>query len=352
MSQLEAPVSNDNAHRKVPESALIAMSEEKIDELIAPSMLDVNEKIQTSLHSDVALINQMGNYIIGAGGKRLRPKLVVLSALALGYQGRSHINIAAVIEFIHTATLLHDDVVDSSSLRRGRQTANDVWGNEAAVLVGDFLYSRAFEMMVEVGQMRVMEILSAATNTIAAGEVMQLLNIGEAETSEQRYMNVVSAKTGKLFEAATQLGAVLAASDSQTEEAMAHYGAHLGIAFQLLDDVLDYTANSADLGKNAGDDLAEGKPTLPLIYTLQTAKPADAALIRAALSDAERSEQLSAERVESIVSMVCESGATERTVQQAQLQVNKAIACLSGLAPSDYKDALVSIAEGSVGRQF
>ena len=351
MSQLEAPVSNNSRQAR---SSVVpgVMTEIAIDELIAPAMQSVDAKIQASLQSDVVLINQMGTYIIGAGGKRLRPKLVVLSALALGYQGAFHTNIAAVIEFIHTATLLHDDVVDSSSLRRGQQSANDVWGNEAAVLVGDFLYSRSFEMMVEVGQMRVMEILSAATNTIAAGEVMQLMNIGEPDTTEHRYMDVISAKTGKLFEAATRLGAVLADSDKATEQSLAEYGAHLGIAFQLIDDVLDYTASANDLGKNVGDDLIEGKPTLPLIYALQTAESKDSEVIRKALSDAQQVGQLSDEIVQSVVRLVCKSDAVEKTVKRAQQHVDTAISAISCLPASSYKDALTAIAKTSVQRRF
>ena len=350
MSQLEAPVSNNSQAPSLVTTGV--MTESAIDELINPAMLAVNDKIQASLQSDVVLINQMGAYIIGAGGKRLRPKLVVLSALALGYQGSFHTNIAAVIEFIHTATLLHDDVVDSSSLRRGQQSANDVWGNEAAVLVGDFLYSRSFEMMVEVGQMRVMEILSAATNTIAAGEVMQLMNIGEPDTTEHRYMEVISAKTGKLFEAATRLGAVLANADKTIENSLAEYGAHLGIAFQLIDDVLDYTANANDLGKNAGDDLIEGKPTLPLIYALQTAESADAAVIRKALADAQQTGQLSDEVVQSVVRLVCKSDAIEKTVARAKQHVDIAVNAISCLPASAYKNALTAIATTSVQRRF
>ncbi len=340
MSQLEAPLNPETLR---PGNL--------IDDLVSEGMVEVNEKIQTALKSDVVLIDQMGHYIIGAGGKRLRPKLVLLSALAQGYQGNYHTNIAAIIEFIHTATLLHDDVVDSSALRRGRETANNVWGNEAAVLVGDFLYSRSFEMMVEVGQMRVMEILSAATNTIAAGEVMQLMNIGEAEVTEQRYMEVVAAKTGKLFEAATQLGAVLANADAAQEQAMAEYGARLGVAFQLIDDVLDYTADSDELGKNAGDDLAEGKPTLPLIYALQTVSTEAADEIRMALLAAQEVGQLSDERVQSVVKLVCQSGGVESTIEQAQKQVNLAKEALSCLPASEYKDALMSIADASVQRR-
>lgn len=347
MSQLEAPVSVANLPQKPDPD-----SDTHVDDLIADAMANVNHQIQRALQSDVVLINQMGHYIIGAGGKRLRPKLVLLSALAQGYQGNHHTNIAAVIEFIHTATLLHDDVVDSSSMRRGRETANTVWGNEAAVLVGDFLYSRSFEMMVEVGQMRVMEILSSATNTIAAGEVMQLMNIGESDISVERYMEVIAAKTGKLFEAATQLGAVLSCASTDVEQAMARYGARLGLAFQLIDDALDYTAKSDELGKNAGDDLAEGKPTLPLIYALQSADKTDAQAIRKALLSAQEKGQLSDDEVQPVVELVCRSGAIERTVELAQQQVELAVRDLDCLPAGVYKDALVAVAEASVKRRF
>ncbi len=328
------------------------MTANRIDELTNLQMQGVNQKIELALRSDVALISQMGAYIIGAGGKRLRPRLVLISALAHDYRGEHHQNVAAIIEFIHTATLLHDDVVDSSAMRRGQDTANAVWGNEAAVLVGDFLYSRAFEMMVEVGQMRVMEILSAATNTIAAGEVMQLLNIGEVDVSVERYMEVIGAKTAKLFEAATQLGAVLANVDSDTERAMAGYGSHLGIAFQLIDDALDYTADSAELGKNCGDDLAEGKPTLPLIYAMQDGDEQTRQLVRQALSDgAENSREDNGERLQMIVGLVIKSGSIERTYEQAQSHVDAAIECIEPLSDSIYKQGLIDIAQRSVARR-
>jgi len=349
MSQLEAPVSSANLPSDLSSGI---SSDAQVDELISKEMIEVNQKIESALQSDVVLINQMGHYIIGAGGKRLRPKLVLLSALAQTYQGNQHTNIAAVIEFIHTATLLHDDVVDSSSLRRGRDTANTVWGNEAAVLVGDFLYSRSFEMMVEVGQMRVMEILSAATNTIAAGEVMQLMNIGEAEVSVDHYMDVIAAKTGKLFEAATQLGSVLAGADAVAEQSIARYGARLGLAFQLIDDALDYTAASDELGKNAGDDLAEGKPTLPLLYALQSSSSSHTDEIRSALTLAQQNGQLSDDVIQPVVDLVCRSGAIERTVEKAQQQIELAIEDLACLSASEYKDALVYVAEASVKRRF
>lgn len=322
-----------------------------IELLTAESMQQVNQRIERALHSDVVLINQMGTYIIGAGGKRLRPKLVLISALANGYQGGHHINVAAIIEFIHTATLLHDDVVDSSTLRRGRETANAVWGNEAAVLVGDFLYSRSFEMMVEVGQMRVMEILSSATNTIAAGEVMQLLNIGEADVSTARYMEVITSKTAKLFEAASQLGAVLANSNAEIEQAMATYGKHLGIAFQLVDDVLDYTADSDELGKNAGDDLAEGKPTLPVIFAMQLADKNTCQALRTALTESAGSG-IAPDNLADLVQIVKTSGAIEKTLEVAREQVELAVAALDVIPAGKYRDALVTIVESSIDRRF
>lgn len=344
--------------RELTESAgWSLMNPQELEQLTELPMSAVNRRIERALQSDVSLISQMGTYIIGAGGKRLRPRLVLISALAHDYRGDQHTNVAAIIEFIHTATLLHDDVVDSSVMRRGRDTANAVWGNEAAVLVGDFLYSRSFEMMVEVGQMRVMEILSAATNTIAAGEVMQLLNVGEADVTEQRYMEVIKAKTAKLFEASAQLGAVLAGTSPEQEKAMIEYGRHLGIAFQLIDDVLDYTADSDELGKNTGDDLAEGKPTLPLIYALrdggpQTQKAISAALTRATEFNADGTVPDPTFDLQEIVSMVTNSGAIDRTYELAQLQVDKAIKAIEPLQDSQYKQALISIVESSTQRRF
>ncbi|MCR4301723.1 MAG: polyprenyl synthetase family protein, partial [Sulfuricaulis sp.] len=245
------------------------MDYEAIKALVRDDLRAVDREIEARLQSDVALINQMGSYIVHSGGKRLRPVLVLLGSRTFGYQGEDHIRLAAIIEFIHTATLLHDDVVDASELRRGHTTANTIWGNEASVLVGDFLYSRAFEMMVEVGSLRVMEILAHTTNTIAKGEVMQLLNCHDPETTEEHYIEVIRNKTAKLFQAAAQLAAVISGQSLQIEQDMAAYGMHLGTAFQLVDDALDYGRTNHDLGKNIGDDLAEGKPTLPLIYTLR-----------------------------------------------------------------------------------
>ena len=249
---------------------LFRMTLDEIKLLSQDDMTAVNQHIFSQLSSDVALINQLGIYIVNSGGKRLRPLLAVLAARALGYQGQQHITLATIIEFIHTATLLHDDVVDESMLRRGKETANAVFGNQASVLVGDFLYTRSFQLMVSLGQMRVMQILADATNIIAEGEVLQLMNVNDPDTTEESYMQVIYCKTAKLFEAATQLAAVLSGKDEAIVEAMKAYGMHLGTAFQLIDDVLDYQANVDELGKNIGDDLAEGKPTLPLIHALKT----------------------------------------------------------------------------------
>ncbi len=314
--------------------------------LIADDKLAVDRLIQERLASNVVLINQISHYIINSGGKRLRPMLVLLCARAMGYQGPAHIDLAAVIEFIHTATLLHDDVVDSSDMRRGRQSANAVFGNEASVLVGDFLYSRAFQMMVDVGSMRVMEILSNATNTIAEGEVLQLLNCHDPETTEERYMDVIHYKTAKLFEAASQLGAVLAGRSSDEEAAMARYGMHLGTAFQLIDDVLDYSASSEQLGKNIGDDLAEGKPTLPLLYAMHNGTPEQAALIRHAIENGGK------ENLAEITTAIESTGAIAYTSRSARVEADRALAELVNFPNSPYKEALAALAEFSVVRAY
>src|SRR5690606_25993941 len=245
----------------------------------------VNQRILTELHSEVPLVENIGHYLIDAGGKRLRPLLVLLSAKACGYSGDRHVTLAAIIEFIHTATLLHDDVVDTSDLRRGRLTANARWGNAPSVLVGDFLYSRAFQMMVALGNMEIMHILADTTNAISEGEVQQLVNAGNDQTSEQDYLQVIDKKTAKLFEAAALCGAVIAASSPRIASAMASYGHHIGMAFQLVDDALDYSSSSEELGKNIGDDLAEGKPTLPLIHVLAEGNKEQARLVREAIKN-------------------------------------------------------------------
>jgi len=319
---------------------------DKFEKLLAEPMRRVDETIRDRLRSDVVLINQLGSYIVGGGGKRLRPRLVLMAAGAAGYTGNAHVIVAAIVEFVHTATLLHDDVVDHSSMRRGQETANTVWGNEAAVLVGDFLYSRAFEMMVEVGSMRVMEILARTTNTIAEGEVMQLLYVHDPDTTEQRYLEVIRNKTAKLFEAAAQLGGVLAGVDPAQEQALAKYGLHLGQAFQLIDDVLDYSATAEDMGKNVGDDLAEGKPTLPLILAMQRAKSTDAALIREAI------EQGGAEQLERIVEIVRDTGSLNVVSEQARAEADSARAALKALPANDYVSALAELAEFAVQRGY
>jgi octaprenyl-diphosphate synthase len=304
----------------------------------------VDREINRRLNSDVALINQLGAYIIHSGGKRLRPLLVILAARALGYAGDRHIALAAIIEFIHTATLLHDDVVDASAMRRGQSTANIVWGNEASVLTGDFLYSRAFEMMVDVGSMRVMEILAKTTNTIAEGEVLQLLNCHDPEVSEENYLQIIYSKTAKLFEAAARLGAVISSQPPAVEKAMAKYGMHLGTAFQLIDDMLDYTADSKALGKNVGDDLAEGKPTLPLLYALRTGSAAQQQLLREAI------EQGGLERIEEVVTAIESTGANAYTARKAEDEARCAAEALVAIPESPYKQALLDLARFSVHR--
>ncbi len=304
----------------------------------------VNREILQRLRSDVPLISQVGGYIIGSGGKRLRPLVVLLGARALRYAGRAHILLAAIIEFIHTATLLHDDVVDASQLRRGRTTANALWGNEAAVLVGDFLYSRAFEMMVEVGEMRVMEILAHTTNTIARGEVLQLLNCHDPDTSEERYLDVIRSKTAKLFEAAARLPAVVAGAPAAVETALAAYGLHLGTAFQLIDDALDYGRDNAALGKNIGDDLAEGKPTLPLIHALRNGNARQRDLIRTAI------EEGGLAHIEAVLDAIESTGAIAYTARRAQEEAERAVESLSLLPESAYKQALADLARFSVHR--
>lgn len=313
------------------------MDYSEISQLLADDMQSVNKLILKRLHSEVVLVNQLGKYIINSGGKRIRPILALLVAKACNYQGHKHIDIAAIIEFIHTATLLHDDVVDESSLRRGKNTANQVWGNQAAVLVGDFLYSRSFEMMVDVGSMRVMEILSGTTNTIAEGEVLQLLNCNDADTSEQRYMDVIHSKTAKLFEAASQLGAILAGSSPEDEQCMAKYGMHLGTAFQLIDDVMDYKASAEEMGKNVGDDLAEGKPTLPLIIALQRSKGDEAKQIREAI------EEGGLQNIDDIIQTINNTNALDYTVDVAKAEVALAISQLDHLPDTQYKSALIAL---------
>lgn len=315
------------------------MSLENINQMLAADMSEVDRVIRSRLHSEVALVSQVGEYIINSGGKRLRPALVILSAQAFGYQGKQHYELAAVVEFIHTATLLHDDVVDESELRRGRETANSLFGNAASVLVGDFLYSRAFQMMVEANDMRVMQTLADATNVIAEGEVLQLLNCHDADVDAHNYLRVIHRKTAKLFEAAMRLGAILGKQDIATEEAAARFGIHLGTAFQLVDDVLDYSGDADEIGKNLGDDLAEGKPTLPLIYAMQHGTHAQSAIIRAAI------EQGDISRFADVLHIVKETGALNYTRAQAQQETQLAHDALAHLPASLYKNSLLKLAE-------
>lgn len=314
--------------------------------LLAADMAAVDQVIRTRLHSEVVLVNQIGEYIIGGGGKRLRPALVVLSAQAFGYQGRQHHDLAAVVEFIHTATLLHDDVVDESELRRGKATASALFGNAASVLVGDFLYSRAFQMMVEVGEMRVMQILADATNLIAEGEVLQLLNCHDAGVDTANYMRVIHCKTAKLFEAAMRLGAILGQASAAEQDAAAKYGMHLGTAFQLVDDVLDYSANEEQTGKHLGDDLAEGKPTLPLIYAMQHGSAAQAAVVRNAI------EQGDVGKFGEVLEIIHATGALDHTRQIALRETESACAALAGLSDTRYKQCLLDLAQFAATREF
>lgn len=306
----------------------------------------VDQLILTELNSDVVLINQIGHYIVNSGGKRLRPLLHLVGAKALGYEGQDNIVLAAVIEFIHTATLLHDDVVDESSQRRGKDTANALWGNSASVLVGDFLYSRSFEMMVRTRNIRAMDILSFSTTAIAEGEVLQLLNCNNPATDEAAYLRVVSRKTAILFSAAAQLSAVLVGADQATEDALKAYGDYLGTAFQLIDDALDYTADQDELGKNLGDDLAEGKPTLPLIHALSQAGDDDAAFLRSAI---EHGRQDAFERAHSII---LATGAIAYTEKRAREMAEQAIASVDCLPDSQYRSALIDLAHYSVQRTY
>jgi octaprenyl-diphosphate synthase len=317
----------------------------EINTLMAADMRGVNQLIGQELQSDVALINQLGLYIVNSGGKRLRPLLAVTAARAVGYAGQGHLTLATIIEFIHTATLLHDDVVDASELRRGKETANAVFGNEASVLVGDFLYTRAFQLMVTLDSMKVMKILADATNVISEGEVLQLMNCNDPETTEASYFDVIYGKTGKLFEAATQLGAVLANETEQVEEALAAYGRHLGTAFQLVDDLLDYTADSEVMGKQAGDDLAEGKPTLPLLYAMWHGNEEEAALIRNAIEQGDGREHLQA-----ILTAMRRTGALDYTRDRALKEAQLAQAQLAALPASEYRDALHALADIATDR--
>ncbi len=326
--------------------SLIRMQLSQIRAPVADDMQAVDRLILRRLQSDVVLINQVGHYIVNSGGKRLRPLAVLLSARACGYQGDRHIDLAAVVEFIHTATLLHDDVVDGSELRRSRETANARWGNEASVLVGDFLYSRAFEMMVDVNLMRVMDILSHATNRIAEGEVLQLLNCNDPDTTEERYMEVIRRKTATLFEAGTRLGAVLADMPAAQENAMADYGLKLGIAFQLVDDALDYRADGEQLGKNLGDDLAEGKPTLPVIRAMETGGDGMRKQLREAIENGGR------EHIELVAAAIESTGAIDYTTALARRYAQEAKQAVAALPESAQRTALEEMADFAVSRTY
>ena len=317
--------------------------------ILASDLAETDRVIRQRLGSEVVLINSIADYIIGAGGKRMRPLLLLLVARALGYKGASnHYLLAAVVEFIHTATLLHDDVVDESALRRGRQTANAAFGNPASVLVGDFLYSRAFQMMVEVDDMRVMKVLADATNTIAEGEVLQLINCNDPDTDEARYMQVIRYKTAQLFEAAARLGAILCNAAPEVEAAAAKYGRRLGTAFQLIDDVLDYSGVTGEIGKNVGDDLREGKPTLPLIHVMLRGDTTERALVRHAI------EQGSTADFEPIMAAIHRTGALAYTRERAATEAAGARAAVATLLPegsaSGYRDALLYFAAYSIER--
>jgi octaprenyl-diphosphate synthase len=321
-----------------------------IQALSQDDMTKVNDLIYGQLQSDVALINQLGIYIVNAGGKRMRPMLTVLTAQALNHANSDnlddkHCTIAAIIEFIHTATLLHDDVVDESNMRRGRETANALFGNSASVLVGDFLYTRSFQMMTKLGDMRIMDILSDATNIVAEGEVLQLMNCNDPDTTEESYLQVIYCKTAKLFEAATRLAAVITNQDTATETAIADYGKYLGTAFQLVDDILDYTADAKEMGKNVGDDLAEGKPTLPLIYAMSHGTDQQRKLIRDAIEHGNGMEHL-----DDILSAMKQTGALVYTQKKAEIEADKAINALSILPESDYKTALIALAHIAANR--
>jgi octaprenyl-diphosphate synthase len=319
---------------------------EQLYKLIEADMQAVDAVIRARLHSEVALVRQVAEYIIQSGGKRLRPALVLLVARAVGYRGAQHHDLAAVVEFIHTATLLHDDVVDESDLRRGRQTANALFGNAASVLVGDFLYSRAFQMMVDVGDMRVMQVLSEATNVIAEGEVLQLMNCHDADIDETRYLKVIRYKTAKLFEAAAQIGAIVGGGSAQTARHMADYGMHLGTAFQLIDDVLDYSGAESETGKRLGDDLAEGKPTLPLIYVMHNGTPEQAACVRQAIERGGRDD------FAAVLAAIHASGALEHARKQAKAEAARATSAIESLPASPYKDSLLELCFFAVARSF
>ncbi|EPD8248751.1 octaprenyl diphosphate synthase [Yersinia enterocolitica] len=323
------------------------MNLEKIIDLTAPDMAAVNTTILDQLNSDVVLINQLGHYIISGGGKRIRPMIAVLVARALGYQGAKHITVAALIEFIHTATLLHDDVVDESDMRRGKATANAAFGNAASVLVGDYIYTRSFQMMTSLESLRVLTLMSDATNVIAEGEVLQLMNCNNPDITEENYMQVIYSKTARLFEAASQSAAVLSDATEEQELALQNYGRYLGTAFQLIDDLLDYSSDGTTLGKNTGDDLNEGKPTLPLLHAMHNGTPEQAAMIRQAIEEGNGRHLL-----EPVLAAMQQCGSLDYTRQRAEEEADKAIAALQVLPESDYRLALEGLAHIAVQRSF
>ncbi|MBK4715325.1 MULTISPECIES: octaprenyl diphosphate synthase [Tenebrionibacter/Tenebrionicola group] len=321
------------------------MNLENINQLTAQDMAGVNAAILEQLNSSVQLINQLGYYIISGGGKRIRPMIAVLSARALGYEGSAHIAVAALIEFIHTATLLHDDVVDESDMRRGKATANAAFGNAASVLVGDFIYTRAFQMMTRLGSLKVLEVMSEAVNVIAEGEVLQLMNVNDPDITEENYMRVIYSKTARLFEAASQCSGILAGATPEQERALQDYGRYLGTAFQLIDDLLDYSADGETLGKNVGDDLNEGKPTLPLLHAMHHGTPKQKEMIRHAIEQGNGRHLL-----EPVLETMAACGSLEWTRRRAEDEADKAIAALAPLPDSLYKKALIGLAHIAVQR--
>lgn len=323
------------------------LSLEQILTLVKADMQAVDRAILAQINSEVVLINQLGHYIISGGGKRIRPLIAVLAANAVGYKGQEHITCAAFVEFIHTATLLHDDVVDESDMRRGCETANARFGNVASVLVGDFIYTRAFQMMASLCSLDVLQVMSDATNVIAEGEVQQLMNVNNPETTEANYMQVIYSKTARLFEAASQCSAIVSGADQATVIAMRDYGRYLGTAFQLVDDILDYSANAEQLGKNIGDDLAEGKPTLPLLHAMRSGNRQQAALIREAIEQGGKREAL-----DEILTIMAEHKSLDYTMERAKQEAQKAVDALAILPESEYKQALISLAYLSVDRSY
>ncbi|MGD8165138.1 octaprenyl diphosphate synthase [Pantoea sp. FN0307] len=321
------------------------MNLEQINELTAPDMAAVNETILSQLNSDVSLINQLGYYIISGGGKRIRPMIAILAARALGYEGKQHVTIAALIEFIHTATLLHDDVVDESDMRRGKATANAAFGNAASVLVGDFIYTRAFQMMTSLGSLRILALMSEAVNVIAEGEVLQLMNCNDPDITEESYMRVIYSKTARLFEAAAQSSGILAGANETQEQGLQDYGRYLGTAFQLIDDLLDYSADGQTLGKNVGDDLSEGKPTLPLLHAMRHGNAQQTAMIREAIEQGNGRHLL-----DPVLEAMRQCGSLEWTRNRAEQEADKAIAALQVLPESPWRSALEALAHMAVQR--